>query len=225
MAIIRTQLVGSERRIITKVVNGQRRVSCSCCEEPECCMYPADQLGAGYTIDDLPDLLVTQFVGEQFVKRVSPLTYTVGGESFTAYYGGQEFAIGIKASNPINWIQQVDFGFGNSQECLISQLIQDGPADWVYDNFADTYTVTTNQATGVVTRRSLCSWTGIDSLGCDLELLYETLLVPPRSGTRFKWTVDFAEGGLTPCAERAIAVKAPHQNTPVGSYDAGVSVS
>jgi hypothetical protein len=31
MATIRTQLVDGDRRIITKVVNGQRRVSCSCC--------------------------------------------------------------------------------------------------------------------------------------------------------------------------------------------------
>jgi hypothetical protein len=94
------------------------------------------------------------------------------------------------------------------------------------DLFADTYTITTNQATGVVTRQSLCVWTGVDDLGCPLELRYEDRAAPPRAGSQYKWTVDFAEGGLSPCDERAIAIKTPYQNTPVGSYDyAGVSVA
>jgi hypothetical protein len=39
---IKTQVVGGETRIITKVVDGSTRVSCECCEEGlTCCVYPA----------------------------------------------------------------------------------------------------------------------------------------------------------------------------------------
>jgi hypothetical protein len=224
MAIIRTQLVSGQRRIITKVVNGERRVSCSCCPSEEgCCMYPADQLGVGYTAEDLPDeiMYIINVQGEQ------RLAWPKVGDKYVRQFCDDEecYEAEIRVEGG-QWL----FGFDNNVPPAYwfgsNCLFQEGDEQGFKDNFADTYTVTTNQATGVVTRRSLCSWTGIDSLGCDLELLYETLLVPPRSGTRFKWTIDFAEGGLTPCAERAIAVKTPHQNTPVGSYDyEGVSVA
>jgi hypothetical protein len=161
MATIATQLVSGQRRIITKVVNGQRRVSCSCCEEPECCMYPAAAVESGLiTFEDLPDILLTEFVEEQYQKVESPFTYTVGDESFTAYYGGDFDAIGIRANDPNRWIIQIDFAFAISEQCLFSGLIQDGPGDWVYDNFADTYTVAVTGATGTVSRESLCVWRG-----------------------------------------------------------------
>jgi hypothetical protein len=227
MATIRTQLVDGQRRVITKVVNGVRRVSCSCCpSDVECCMYPAEELGGSISFADLPDLLVTQFVGEQFEKRGSPLTYTVGNESFTAYYGGEGFAIGIRASDPTNWTLQVDFGFGTNQGCLISQLIQDGPPDWVYDDFADTYTVTFprlagyGSGTATVTRQSLCGWSGLDETGCEVILIYETTPFPPLPNSRFKWVVETpyipfdAQGGC----ETVFSIKTPNQNTPAGEY-------
>jgi hypothetical protein len=37
MSTIKTQLVSGQRRIITKVDGGQRRVSCSCCDAPPEC--------------------------------------------------------------------------------------------------------------------------------------------------------------------------------------------
>jgi hypothetical protein len=226
MAIIRTQLVSGQRRIITKVVNGVRRVSCSCCEEPECCMYPADQLGVGYTIDDLPDLLVTQFVGEQFEKRGSPLTYAVGNESFTAYYGGEGLAIGIRASDPTNWTLQVDFGFGTNQGCLISQLIQDGPPDWVYDDFADTYTITASdpnplfQGCTLITRVNLCTWHHPFE-ECNLTetlrgiIFYNdgTLTVNEQLLGPHGWYYDFGQEN--------IARKNDPQSSPEGIYDLG----
>jgi hypothetical protein len=228
MATIRTQLVGSERRIITKVVNGQRRVSCSCCDEAECCMYPAEELGVGFAEEDLPDEL--QFnvtlggVSYQLVaqKNASPYGlywWPIGNTSYVLRF--EDGAYQLETQETIN-IEDGFTGLG-SQRCLVDDPSVANPI--LQDTFADTYTVTTNQATGVVTRQSLCIWTGVDNLGCDLELRYEDRASPPRSGSRYKWTVDFAESGLTPCAERAIAIKTPNQNTPVGSYDAGVSVA
>lgn len=41
MATIKTQTAGGERKIITKLVGEQRKVSCSCCVATECCVYPA----------------------------------------------------------------------------------------------------------------------------------------------------------------------------------------
>jgi hypothetical protein len=48
-------------RVITKVVNGQTRISCECCEDDRpkgiCCMYPAAMLGITYEEDDLPETI------------------------------------------------------------------------------------------------------------------------------------------------------------------------
>jgi hypothetical protein len=180
-------------------------------------MYPADRLGVGYAVEDLPDKI--KFVGGEFTKNNPPLVFT-NDPNVLIYYGFASEGVGIAGGEGL-WRQFVDFGGTEGAGCLIGDI----GGSLFTDDFADTYTVTTNQATGVVTRQSLCVWTGVDDLGCDLELRYEDRVSPPRSGSQYKWTVDFAEGGLTPCAERAIAVKTPNQNTPVGSYDAGVSVA
>jgi hypothetical protein len=177
-------------------------------------MYPAEELGGSISFADLPDLLVTQFVGEQFEKRGSPLTYAVGNESFTAYYGGEGFAIGIRASDPTNWTLQVDFGFGTNQGCLISQLIQDGPPDWVYDDFADTYTVTHNTGSGTVSRTSLCVWEGEDNNGCPLYLEYRD-----EEPFAFQWVLNwtvFIDG--IGCESVEAGPKESPQNSPVGTY-------
>ena len=66
MATIKTQLVGGQRRIITKLFDGQRRVSCSCCGCAYEFDYP-DALAASYenidpTINWPEDLNIQDFV-------------------------------------------------------------------------------------------------------------------------------------------------------------------
>jgi hypothetical protein len=68
VATIKTQVSGGQRRIITKVVSGQRRVSCSCCEDDvdECCVYPA-------TCGEGPDSI--NFFGDVLEKNEDELSY------------------------------------------------------------------------------------------------------------------------------------------------------
>ena len=236
MATVKTQLVDGQRRVITKLIGGQRRVSCSCCVEG-CCMYPADQYNVSFFEEDLPDELKFNFYSD--FELIETLTAQKNATQYGIYWwpiplsGGEGYPTSYALRHDGNvwglYTQETpniedEFTDLGGQRCLIDD--PDTTVVWFEDNFEDTYTVTTNQATGVVTRQSLCVWRGIDDLGCSLELRYESRISPPQAGSQYKWTVDFAEGGLSPCDERAIAIKTPNQNTPVGSYDyAGVSVA
>jgi len=215
MAKIRTQPREGGRRIITKLVGAERRVSCSCCATGECCLYPATAFNNGdITIEDLPDKI--KFLGGEFTKNTPPLDASGNtGTPFLIYYGFVGEGIGIE-NGTSQWTQQTDFSTGISNDCLVT----DGLDGWYTDDFEDTYTVETNQSSGIVTRQSLCVWTGVDGNGCSLELRYETAIAPAVLGSRFKWVLKWSEGGLTPCAERTANFKDGFQNTPVGSYGA-----
>jgi hypothetical protein len=221
MAIIRTQLVGSERRIITKVVNNQRRVSCSCCpSEEECCMYPADQFG---TIDDLPDSVLAPINADQLG------IYTRDGSRFVGTFTGDDGPIGFEvivatsSFGATGWTLRAEGGTvtEGTFPCLFGQdELQ------TQDNFADTYTVTFprldgyGSGTATVTRQSLCGWSGLDETGCEVILIYETTPFPPLPNSRFKWVVETpyypfeVQGGC----ETVFSTKTPNQNTPVGEY-------
>jgi hypothetical protein len=197
MATIKTQLVDGERRIITKVVNGQRRVSCSCCET-ECCMYPATKLEQGiFTVADLPDSItvVDSFttpgeVALYFVAKNEDGSYGEGGFSPQQGQPGAFFL-------PDEWLinsGQVTPGQG---DCLfVEEYFLSPPADFVYtlDNFEDTYSFTTPEGSGTLTRESLCVWRGG---GRSLTFV---------SGDTF---VGWTFGGTR---------KEGTQNTPVGTY-------
>jgi hypothetical protein len=167
MAKVKSQLVGSERRIITKVVNGQRRVSCSCCET-ECCMYPAAAFNNGdITIEDLPDEII--LLGEPsgdvtLFKNDPPIDASDVVESpFLIYYGFKGLGVGI-ANGGGPWITQIDFGFAAGNDCLLDQVREEKEQapSWPYiDSFADTYyftDATTNANNIALNRISLCVW-------------------------------------------------------------------
>jgi len=206
MATVRTQLVSGQRRIITKVVNGQRRVSCSCCEDG-CCMYPADQLNAGYTADDLPDAVTVNWEGS-FTGSMS--------KSGSGYAGG---GATLQVVDGV-WQLSDDAGIRNVGQCLIrgdGNLTQGD--DLVEDQFADTYTVTVGGTTGIVTRESLCVWRGLTNDGCPIALSYDRGIEEIEiDAAALKWAIriiffipDFGcEGG------GAIFIKAA-QDSPAGS--------
>jgi hypothetical protein len=157
-------------RIITKVVNGQRRVSCSCCPSEEgCCMYPAQGLTDGlYTVQDLPDELEmyysdgVNFDGPTIVSHNGDGTY---GE-FNEVGSANPAAIAISFAGD-EWITSY-FQLDPSTDCLIKTLEADDPPSlsrtnvWVFDRFEDTYTVEIlfgdSAGTYTVTRQSLCVW-------------------------------------------------------------------
>lgn len=159
MPTIKKTGIGSELRIITKVVNAERRVSCSCCEEAGCCMYPADQLSIGYLQADLPDALEINWTG-QFTGAV-----TISGNQYTSG------SVTLKRNEAAtSWV--LEDSSTNSKttrsvgRCLIKGDGNLTPGDdLVEDNFEDVYDVTISGAGGTlfdgpVTRTSLCEWSG-----------------------------------------------------------------
>jgi hypothetical protein len=195
-------------RIITKVVDGQRRVSCSCCpSDAECCMYPAAQLGIGYSQDDLPDSV-------EVFDQTNTYTFTKNGSIY-------EFSnLSLRAIDG-RWAPFADEDeIGDrDQPCLIA------PNDTlrVTDFFADTYTVTTYEAFQI-TRTGLCTWFGLDSNGC--ETLLEYFGVPqdviPFTDFPYKWVLSWS-AAFDPVQElcgaaRVAGPKEGFQNSPVGTY-------
>jgi hypothetical protein len=202
-------------------------------------MYPAQAFFDGlYTENDLPDdLTINPYdlnSDQSVVVQRNGLIYGphVFGPGYSQQVTIRETLFFAPEEGP-NWVLEeageAGVGVLDSSPCMFfgpipGYLLGAGPGG-ITDNFADTYTVTTNHGSGTVSRISLCIWTGTDELGCPLELRYDSRVSPPRP-TSCKWTVKYAEGGLEPCDGATIAVKGPLQNTPVGSYGGGaVTVS
>jgi hypothetical protein len=217
MAIIRTQLVGSERRIITKVVNGQRRVSCSCCPSEGCCMYPASQLGVGYGQDDLPNE-IENFIdvfGNRGIWTKSGMKYLADFTDDDQTYAA-EITVDTDSLGNKGWVFR---GEGEAIVNILGECLFFSSELAATDLFADTYTVTVGSTTGTVTRESLCVWRGLTSDGCPIALSYDRGIEEIEiDAAALKWAIriiffipDFGcEGG------GAIFIKAA-QDSPVGS--------
>jgi hypothetical protein len=164
-------------------------------------MYPAQALFDGlYTVDDLPDTLVV--IGSAGTPYSCLVTKTNGSSPY--YSGtceGQQSRIIINDDNA--WEFQTlspEDGWLEPQDrspnaCLIFDPNLEGNA-YVEDQFADTYTVS-GPISGTVTRESICVWRG--------ERLRLT-------NFGFQWKVNGNN-------------KSGFQNTPVGSYAGGFTVS
>jgi hypothetical protein len=163
MAIIKTKLVNGQRRIITKVVNGQRRVSCSCCETG-CCMYPAylyDPTSDSGLIkhEDLPDVIIG---GGKTYNKITPVDLFDDGFLYGIYL--DPTSPNEETEGYIRWrADGGDFGPAwdafaeGGRNCLVEDLFDNG--FWL-DDFAETYSYTILQDSGVLTRESLCAWRG-----------------------------------------------------------------
>lgn len=220
---IKTKLVSGQRRIITKVVSGQQRVSCECCEEAECCMYPALGVTDGLiTIEDLPDTVIYRGLisgDKTFTKLDPPEEYG----SYTAYYITGSFPVGVDGNFIAidsdgaldQWTNYVQGGINGIGFCLIESFDN---ITGVNDTFADTYTVERRtetltgppDATFTITRESLCRWCGFDPL---LESTVCLEYNPPTFAGQGHWSMEgFGE--------------APPRNnsSPVGNYNDGGSI-
>jgi hypothetical protein len=205
MATIKTQVAGGIRRILTKIVNSQRRVSCSCCDiiVPECCMYPAQGLLDGvFTANDLPD----------------SIDITDSGITNTYSKNGSIYEFSNKSLRPINsrWIQFLDEEevATRNQPCLIAP---DDPLK-VEDRFLETYNVSYTEdgittISVVVNRIDLCVWES-EIFNLDEETLRQIRLrfidgSPPVFGQNQKWIIENSF---------LVWVKGGTMNSPMGSY-------
>jgi hypothetical protein len=195
-----------------KVITKDGKVSCECCEE--CCLYPAQALTDGlYTYEDLPDTILyrpptsTAYPTLNFIeliKEEDPQPSEFGNLDMVYYKGSFVAAGGNQSGDTI----PVEFGFFDIDwavnvlyesldfKSFLQCLISERFIDDVKDQFADAYTVS-GPISGTVTRESICVWRG-----SNLRL----------TNFGYQWKVNGNN-------------KTGNQNTPVGSYAGGYSVS
>ena len=206
-----------------KIITKDGKVSCACCEEPECCMYPAQALFDGlYTVDDLPDsvdIINVDIVNELELNRSGAQYFgTTGGNTY-------KISIGNDPETPDDkyWALDVSFNGGaygrvTESECLINYPYPrpDPPVQEIggfKDQFADTYTVTITGPipTQIVSlnRVSLCLWEGIGPSGGSIwSIRYFSEDQEPNF--LYRWLLD---------ANDALRFKQGPSNTPAGNYD------
>jgi hypothetical protein len=196
-----------------KVITKDRKVSCECCG---CCMYPASVYRTLYQFEDLPDQIKLTYTN---LNEGGFFQYTLTkilNESIS-YIGGPDNEVVIN-HNDISWSGADGGGAtGGGGECLIYNYKQEAELftyeEIVEDFFADTYSIS-GPISGTVTRSSdfrefseeiiTIKYNCGRWIGSGLRLSFNS--------TKCKWTVNGNE-------------KAGFQNTPVGSYAGGFSVS
>lgn len=185
-------------------------------------MYPAQALADGlYTANDLPD--VVDFTYSASGNTFGPYTLTRTG---TTFIGGPENEVKIELAGDI-WVSGDGGGGIESFPCLINETYQPSGAGGyeitVEDQFADTYTVTAGPYSATVSRIDICNWIGTDSCGNPVSLAYAS--GDPYTEP-FKW---FASIYFGPCGDPGTAplpgYKEGNQNTPIGEYQNGLTVS
>jgi hypothetical protein len=199
-------------------------------------MYPAEQLGTLYQIADLPATLKIN------LPAVPPGAPFAGGEQvFTV----NEFGV---YSGPLGWELTnigVTWQLSRSGDCLYAPgcLIGDYPLTGgmctlennpeqtgcyspcdsttiiVEDEFPDTLTAEFDNGvdpvySATVTRIALCAWTGVDGSGNTYHVTY---LEDPS----WYWNLSINGSGGSIYSDK----KSGDQNTPVGTYPDGGSVS
>jgi hypothetical protein len=166
-------------------------------------LYPALGLTEGtYPPSDLPDNVTVN--GVSYPRNV--------GTGNEASYGDENNGVALEIAE---WLYYNE-GIAASQECLIQGEVE--------DQFADTYTVTYTpggdpRESVVVTRISLCVWSGNDSCGRPWYLMYGDQ-APFFSGDEFKWYIWMAIDESDPCGDfqQPPAEKQGFQNSPIGNY-------
>jgi hypothetical protein len=220
-----------------KVILKGGKVSCSCCDEEECCMYPAQALADGfYSASDLPDAVT-----------ISGVSYSRSGLG----YGNTTNGVILEENV---WARYTN-GSRSSRACLIQGGVE--------DQFADTYLATAvfsgsgaiQDSFGLdfstdgtynieITRTSLCEWLGT-SIGAiinsidgspwsgDLRVIIrfrgeddpiplpgDPPLVPPAFNYTFELTVRQTDSPpLSPTVDASFAKgESQNQSSPLGAY-------
>lgn len=195
----------AENKIKIKTDGGLRAVGCACCGGGECCMYPAEALVNGlYSASDLPD----EILATNFRFSLDDTVFTKTGNSGTFYIGTNEngYQVDVKLhtslrTNKTIWALYLfdeSDGLSSMPECLITAAQDEGSA--TKDTFANSYSVN-GPINGTVTRDietgEECIWNG-----GGLTL----------SNFGYQWKINGNN-------------KSGFQNTPVGSYGGGYTVS
>jgi hypothetical protein len=234
MSNIRTQVVSGDRRVITKVIEGQRRVSCECCvAEVVCCPYAADQLGIGYFEEDLPDTItINDYVD---VPRTASRTGTTfqtenfQNPSFPSVTTSVRLERAIDSFDALVWqIVVINNGFPgdpvSSSPCLF-YVLPETPN--FYDNtvwqddFLDTYsyTVVFNGNTiesGTITRIGLCVWSNTNIVNQIGGALFTGVAYSDATNGFGDFGVPLA--WATYDGNDVKATKTPPHNSPEGTY-------
>jgi hypothetical protein len=185
-----------------KVILKDGKVSCSCCDEEECCMYPADRLGVDYQAEDLPDSLA--------ISDVEQSDFSGEWEKSDSGYQRDGYTLSVVNGQ---WVIE---GFTRTITvglCLIADLAQ----ATILDQFADTYTVeiindVEYSGTYTVNRESLCVWSGASETGLEVKLLYRLF---GGGGLGVFWEIQIVD----------IPWRKTIGNTPAGEYPIGPGTS
>jgi hypothetical protein len=202
-----------------KVITKDGKVSCECCEVEECCMYPAEAYGTLYQFEDLPDEIEFKYTNPQG-GFFGPLTMSKIQEGLSVgYRGGPNDEVVVFNNSSFSW-DAADGGgaIPGGGFCLIFDY--DAELDILFeaiteDLFANTYSIS-GPISGTVTRRDKFRTTVDEfapiTIKYNCGLWTEGELRLSFNATKCKWTVNGNE-------------KAGFQNTPVGSYAGGYTVS
>jgi hypothetical protein len=207
METIKTQLIDGERRIITKIINEERKVSCSCCELG-CCMYSANQFGTLFGAGDLPDILKVNWTN-RFTNIINKTGSGYESGPITLTIVNNRWTLKDTSTTP-ETVRSVG-------QCLIrgDGNLTEGD-NLVEDQFTDTYEVSyqesiNSQAVNViVTRIALCVWQS-EIFNIDQDTTRQ-ITMEYFDGTKFpqhKWIIQNSF---------LLWVKQPFQNSPVGIY-------
>jgi len=178
-----------------------RQVGSSCCEYPDGFIPLSDPTTVKYPRSDLPDALDVWIDGAYAFELT--LNAPVTPDTFWLYSwtGGYYFCMMGQGWTTIGFPSG-----GGPSSCLIGALnfVTPGHTTVIKDQFLATYSVTDGIITDTVTRLSdtSCTWQGS----------YFTLRY---NSATYKWTVSGPTSGA----------KNPPQNTPVGAYTNGITVS
>jgi hypothetical protein len=208
VATVKRVEVDGATRIVTKVIDGVVKVSCTCCEAPPalCCMYPESQLGITYDREDLPTSVTIVVDGGDQPSRSLALT-----TSGNPVYEGDSARVmtGVEAYLAEYFVDDEWAGFQSyaPSDCLIEDASGGGGQEWplpateqtyIADNFADTYVATCTETVGGVTytttktynREGLCVWRSRNQNDdVDGSLYY-------RSNADAQDAIDFGKGRI-----------------------------
>ena len=159
-----------KRKASGKIILKNGKVSCGCCAQAGCCMYPAQALLNGqYKAVDLPEIIVWSNAESGAINYNKITNQAVQG--LQVYYlaegsppigSGDENIVGIN-EDEYQWVRWTGGSIGGPGMCLISSQVG---GDEFIDQFADTYTATFISPSGAIrltatlTRVSVCRWEG-----------------------------------------------------------------
>ena len=195
------------RRAVTKLVEGERLVSCTCCTAADitCCL-----LDTQLDLDLFPNGAITQDKLPPTIV-LDGVTYSVG----TLGYGDTTDGVFLESGV---WAVYKS-GVRTTRRCLVSNIATD-IEDAFPDTLSLTYTAFGYTVTASLTRVSLCRYEGTDSESC-LGILTHNDSSKIESANGNNWFLEgftrLYEDGFHSCGSLQFSTNLD-QNTPTGTY-------